>query len=39
MVEIENETRVLNSFIDKSSTNIQYLNDLSEQINWVNEEQ
>ena len=25
-----NETRVLNSFIDKSSTNIQYLNDLSE---------
>ena len=25
-----NETRVLNSFIDKSSTNIQYLNDLGE---------
>ena len=25
-----NETRVLNSFIDKSGTNIQYLNDLSE---------
>ena len=25
-----NETRILNSFIDKSSTNIQYLNDLSE---------
>ena len=25
-----NETRVLNSFIDKSSINIQYLNDLSE---------
>ena len=25
-----NETRVFNSFIDKSSTNIQYLNDLSE---------
>ena len=25
-----NETRVLNSFIDKSSTNIQYLNDLAE---------
>ena len=25
-----NEIRVLNSFIDKSSTNIQYLNDLSE---------
>ena len=25
-----NETRVLNSFIEKSSTNIQYLNDLSE---------
>lgn len=25
-----NETRVLNSFIDKSSTNIQYLNDLVE---------
>lgn len=25
-----NETRVLNSFIDKSNTNIQYLNDLSE---------
>ena len=24
------ETRVFNSFIDKSSTNIQYLNDLSE---------
>lgn len=24
------ETRVLNSFIDKSSTNIQYLNDLGE---------
>ena len=25
-----NETRVFNSFIDKSSTNIQYLNDLGE---------
>ena len=25
-----NETRVLNSFIDKSSTNIQYLKDLGE---------
>ena len=25
-----NETRILNSFIDKSSTNIQYLNDLGE---------
>ena len=25
-----NETRVFNSFIDKSSTNIQYLNDLAE---------
>ena len=25
-----NETRVLNSFIDKSTTNIQYLNDLAE---------
>ena len=24
------ETRVFNSFIDKSSTNIQYLNDLAE---------
>ena len=25
-----NQTRVLNSFIDRSSTNIQYVNDLSE---------
>ena len=25
-----NETRIFNSFIDKSSTNIQYLNDLGE---------
>ena len=28
--QTSNETRVLNSFIDKSSTNIQYLNDLGE---------
>ena len=28
--QTSNETRILNSFIDKSSTNIQYLNDLGE---------
>ena len=28
--QTSNETRILNLFIDKSSTNIQYLNDLAE---------